>query len=129
MDVQERQIIRLAVPCEEPGGLDAPRSGHFGKSPCFTMVDVVDNVVVSVFSVSNDRHDDGDGCLTPVLTLGEHMVDVVIVAGIGRQPLLACLQSGIRVLGGEDRPDVRSVIGAFVGAELAPAGIDATAVH
>ena len=56
-------------------------------------------------------------------------MDVVIVAGIGRRPLLTCLQAGMRVFAGEDRPDVRSVIQAFIDAELVPVGNDATALH
>lgn len=129
MNDDERQILRVAVPSDEPGGLDAARSGHFGRSPNFTIVDIIDDVVVNVLVVPNDPHGTGDGCITPVLTLGENMVDVVIVAGIGRRPLLTCLQAGIRVFAGEDRPDVRSVIQAFIDAELVPVGDDATCSH
>ena len=125
----ERQILRLAVPSDLPGGLDAARSGHFGRSPCFTIVDVVDEVVVNTFTVPNHTHEKGDGCLTQVLTLGENLVDVLIVAGIGRRTLLNCLQAGMRVFAGEDRPTVRSVIEAFVDLELVPVGGDATALH
>ena len=125
----QREILRLAVPSDMPGGLDAPRSGHFGRSPSFTIVDVVDDVVVNTFSVPNQPHDKGDHGLTQVLTLGENSVDVVIVAGIGRRPLLTCLQAGMRVFAGEDRPTVRSVVQAFIDAELVPVGNDATALH
>jgi predicted Fe-Mo cluster-binding NifX family protein len=102
------QIIRLAVPSDEPGGLDAARSGHFKRSPSFTIVDLSDDVVVS---------------------LGENFVDVVIVAGIGRTALLHCVQAGMRVLAGEDRPTVRSVVEAYIDADLVPVGHDATALH
>ncbi len=129
MNQDEGQILRIAVPSDEPGGLDAARSGRFGRSPCFTIVDLIDDVMVNVLVVANDPHDKGDGCITPILTLGENLVDVVIVAGIGRRPLLNCLQAGMRVLAGEDRPDVRSVIEAFVDADLEPVGHDATCSH
>ena len=79
----QRQILRLAVPSDLPGGLDAARSGHFGRSPSFTIVDIVDDVVVNTFMVPNQPHAKGDHGLTQVLTLGENSVDVVIVAGIG----------------------------------------------
>jgi predicted Fe-Mo cluster-binding NifX family protein len=125
----ERQILRLAVPSDLPGGLDAARSGHFGRSPCFTIVDVVDDVVVHALTVSNQHHEKGDGCLTQVLTLGENLVDVLIVAGIGHRTLLNCLQAGMRVFAGEDRPTVRSVVEAFLDAELVPVGNDSTALH
>jgi predicted Fe-Mo cluster-binding NifX family protein len=129
MNTDDRQILRLAVPSDLPGGLDAARSGHFGRSPSFTIVDLVDDVVVNTFSVPNPPHQKGDHCLAQVLTLGENLVDVVIVAGIGRKPLLTCLQAGMRVFAGEDRPTVRSVVQAFIDAELVPVGQDATALH
>jgi predicted Fe-Mo cluster-binding NifX family protein len=129
MKDDQRQILRLAVPSDMPGGLDAARSGHFGRSPSFTFVDIVDDVVVNTFTVPNPPHVKGDHCLAQVLTLGENFVDVLIVAGIGRKPLLACLQAGMRVFAGEDRSTVRSVVQAFIDAELVPVGNDATAVH
>ncbi len=129
MREEPRQILRLAVPSDLPGGLDAARSGHFGHSPSFTIVDVVDDVVVNSFMVPNQHHGKGDHGLTQVLTLGENSVDIVIVAGIGRRPLLTCLQAGMRVFAGEDRPTVRAVVQAFVDAELVPVGNDATALH
>jgi len=120
--------IRLAVPSESPGGLDAARSGHFGRSPSFTLVDLVDGEIAGVDVVDNAPHRHG-GCMSPVLTLGTNMVDAVVVAGIGRRPLLGCLQAGIRVFAGEDRPDVRSVVEAFMEMELSPVGPDATCRH
>lgn len=120
--------IRVAVPSEAPGGLDAARSGHFGRTPYFTLVDIINGDVAAVDVVANSPHS-RDACLSPVVTLGENLVDVVIVAGIGHKPLLACLQSGIRVLAGEDRPDVRSVVQALMELELSPVGPDATCRH
>jgi predicted Fe-Mo cluster-binding NifX family protein len=128
MDYDDRHILRLAVPSDLPGGLDAARSGHFGGSPCFTIVDLSDDVVVNVRVAVNQKHH-GDHGLTPILTLGENLVDIVIVAGISRNALLHCLQAGMRVFAGEDRPDVRSVVQAFVDAELMPVAGDATALH
>ncbi len=128
MSSDDRPIIRVAVPSEPPGGLDAARSGRFSRSPNFTIVDLVDGSVIDVTVVANEPHGHG-GHLSPVLTLGERQVDVVIVAGIGKRVLLSCLQAGLRVLAGEDRPDVRSVIDAFVDADLSPVGSDATILH
>jgi len=120
--------LRVAVPSEAPGGLDSARSGHFGRSTYFTLVDIVDGEIGPVDVVANRPHSDG-GCMSPVLTLGENFVDAVIVAGIGQRPLLACVQAGIRVFAGEDRADVRSAIEAFVEMELSPVGPDATCRH
>jgi len=128
MNDTSEERVRLAVPTEAPGGLDAARSGHFGRSPFFTIVDLVDGEVATIEVVPNRPHESG-ACLSPVLTLGEHLVDVVVVAGIGRRPLLACAQAGIRVFAGEDRPDVRTVVEAFLDADLSPVGPDATCTH
>ncbi len=128
MNDDDQRILRLAVPSDLPGGLDAPRSGHFRRSPCFTIVDLSDDVVVGVRVAKNHKHHHDHG-LRPILTLGENSVDVVIVARIGHNALLHCLQAGMRVFAGEDRPDVRSVVQAFVDAELVPVGGDATALH
>ncbi len=120
--------LRVAVPSEAPGGLDSARSGHFGRSPYFTLVDIVGGEIGPVGVVVNSPHSHG-GCMSPVLTLGENLVDAVIVAGIGQRPLLACVQAGIRVFAGEDRADVRSAVEAFVEMELSPVGPDATCRH
>jgi len=117
--------LRVAVPSEAPGGLDSARSGHFGRSPYFTLVG---GEIGPVGVVVNSPHSHG-GCMSPVLTLGENLVDAVIVAGIGQRPLLACVQAGIRVFAGEDRADVRSAVEAFVEMELSPVGPDATCRH
>jgi predicted Fe-Mo cluster-binding NifX family protein len=128
MEIGESPIIRIAVPSEAPGGMDSARSGQFGRSPTFTIVDILDGSVNNVNVVANDPGDPS-GWLSPVLLLGERMVDLVIVAGIDKRPLLHCLQAGIRVFAGEDRPDVRSVIDGFLEAELSPIGPDAMSVH
>ena len=39
--------LRVAVPSEAPGGLDSARSGHFGRSPYFTLVDIVDGEITA----------------------------------------------------------------------------------
>ncbi len=128
MSDDDEQMLRIAVPSDKPGGLDAARSGHFGRSPLFTIVDIVDGSIVHVMVVENEPHADGE-CLSAVLTLGQYLVDVVIVAGIGPKPLLHSLQAGIRVFAGGDRPDVRSAVEAFLEAELDPVGPDATCSH
>jgi len=34
------ETLRIAIPTHGPGGVDAPRSAHFGRSDSFTIVDV-----------------------------------------------------------------------------------------
>ncbi len=126
-DAYDRQV-RVAVPSEAPGGLGAARSGHFGRTPCFTLVDILDDAIGGVTVVENESGGH-HGSLSPVVVLSAHLVDAVIVTGIGHGSLLGCVQAGIRVFAGEDRPDVRGVVQAFLGAELSPVGPDATLLH
>src|SRR5665647_307498 len=90
--------VRVAIPSELPGGLDAPRAGHFGRCDCFTMVDVVDGKVGEVEILQNAPHTEG-GCMAPVLVLAEHNVDAIVVDGIGGRPLMGFNQGGLPVVG------------------------------
>ena len=94
--------LRIAIPSELPGGLDAQRSGHFGRCDCFTLVDVVDGKVGEVEVLQNAPHVEG-GCMAPVLVLAEHNVNAIVVDGIGGRPLMGFNQVGIAVLAGVRR--------------------------
>jgi predicted Fe-Mo cluster-binding NifX family protein len=59
------ESLRLAVPSNNPGGLEAGRSDHFGHCDLFTLVDIRDNKIVEVETVSNQEHGAG-GCMVPV---------------------------------------------------------------
>jgi len=48
--VRDHTMIRLAVPSEDEGGLNARRSGHFGKSACFTVIEIDHGKPTSVYS-------------------------------------------------------------------------------
>lgn len=39
---------RIAAPSMVPGGLDAHRSGHFGRCDVFTLIDIENGKVVNV---------------------------------------------------------------------------------
>jgi len=92
----QSKSVRIAIPSELPGGLEARRSGHFGRCACFTLVDVADGSVDQVQVLTNAPHTEG-GCMTPVMTLAEHMVDAIVVDGIGGRPLMGFNQVGIEV--------------------------------
>jgi predicted Fe-Mo cluster-binding NifX family protein len=96
----EPQAIRIAVPSELPGGLDAERAGHFGHAACFTLVDITPAGEVGAVEVlQNAPHTEG-GCMTPVLFLAENNVNAIVVQGIGGRPLMGFNQVGIAVLQG-----------------------------
>jgi predicted Fe-Mo cluster-binding NifX family protein len=123
----QRKNVRIAVPSELPGGLDAPRSGHFGRCECFTLVDLDDGAVAQVQVLANAPHTEG-GCMSPVLALAEHMVDAVVVDGIGGRPLMGFGQVGIAVHAGSG-PDVKSAVGAYVEGGLPIVGFEGACQH
>jgi predicted Fe-Mo cluster-binding NifX family protein len=118
---------RIAIPSEAPGGLDARRSGHFGRCECFTMVDVVDGKVAEVAVLANAPHTEG-GCMAPVLALAEQNVDAIVVDGIGGRPLMGFNQVGIAVHAGVG-DDVQATVHAFVQGGLPVVGFDNACQH
>jgi predicted Fe-Mo cluster-binding NifX family protein len=87
---------RIAVPSNNPGGLEGARSEHFGHCDLFTLVDVENGTVIGVNTVANVEHGAG-GCMTPVSMLKEHGVQAILVAGMGARPLQGFAQVGIDV--------------------------------
>lgn len=89
--------MRVAIPSNAPGGLEARRSDHFGRCDLFTVVDFDGNKgVTGVETVDNVGHDEG-GCLVPVKILQEAKVDAIVVAGMGMRPMMGFQQAGITV--------------------------------
>ncbi len=109
----EPRAIRIAVPSELPGGLDAERAGHFGRAACFTLVDITHaGEVGEVEVLENAPHTEG-GCMAPVLVLAENNVNAIVVQGIGGRPLMGFEQVGIAVLqgvGGQVRESVDALL-------------------
>ncbi|KUO48933.1 MAG: dinitrogenase iron-molybdenum cofactor biosynthesis protein [Desulfitibacter sp. BRH_c19] len=91
---------RIAIPSENPGGLKAQRSGHFGRCDVFTIIDIEQGVIKDVHAISNVDHTEG-GCLVPVNLLAEQGVNGIIVSGMGLRPLMGFKNAGIKVYLGE----------------------------
>jgi predicted Fe-Mo cluster-binding NifX family protein len=103
---------RVAIPTDQPGGIDAARSDHFGHCPVFTIVDLdTEKGVVDVRTVANGSHEAG-GCLVPVRILREAGVDAIVVAGMGARPMQGFNDAGITVYfaSRETVPTVREAI-------------------
>jgi len=119
--------VRVAIPSELPGGLDAARSGHFGHSACFTLVDVVDGRIGKIEVLQNAPHTEG-GCMAPVLVLAEQNVDVIVVDGIGGRPLMGFQQVGIAVHAGLGA-NVCSTVDAYIAGGLPVVGFEGACQH
>ena len=108
----------IAVPSMHPGGLDAPRSGHFGRCDAFTLATVKDGKVVSSRVVSNVEHSEG-GCLVPVQLLQGEGANALVVAGIGMRPLVGFRNVGIQVMVGPGER-VSDVLEAYLAGTVRP---------
>jgi predicted Fe-Mo cluster-binding NifX family protein len=100
--------VKVAVPSEQPGGLAAQRSGHFGRAECFTIVDIVGDQVGDVTVLQNMPHAEG-GCMAPVMLLSQQRVNAIVVDGIGGRPLMGFNQVGIAVHAGTGQTVEHSV--------------------
>jgi len=101
------ESLLLAVPSNNPGGLEAERSDHFGHCDLFTLIKIKDGAVAEVTTVSNQEHGAG-GCMIPVQFLKGQNVDAIIVGGIGARPLQGFNEVGIDVFYA-DRNTVQNV--------------------
>lgn len=105
--------MRVAIPSDAPGGLDAPVSEHFGHCDVFTLVDIDDGKTGTVTLLDNDGHEQG-GCMAPVMFLKKENVEALLAGGMGMRPLSGFQQVGITVYTKEDASTVRDAIQLFI---------------
>ncbi len=112
-------VTKIAVPTNNPGGMSASRSDHFGHCDLFTLLDIEDGKVVATASHDNIAHEAG-GCMVPVKVLAEQGVQAIIVGGMGARPLGGFAEVGITVYFAhkEQYPTVENVANAFVAGNL-----------
>jgi len=100
--------MRIAIPSNNPGGLEAGRSDHFGHCEVFTIVDLSENnEVENVSTIANGEHKAG-GCMVPVKVLEEAGAEVIVVGGMGARPMQGFASVGIKVYFA-DRGSVKTV--------------------
>jgi predicted Fe-Mo cluster-binding NifX family protein len=89
--------MRIGIPSDIPGGLDASVSAHFGHCDIFTAVEIDDDQVKTVWTIDNDGE---HNCMVPVRKMAEAKIDAVLIGGIGRRPLMEFNNNGIKVFVG-----------------------------
>ncbi len=109
------KTLKLAVPTNNPGGMEAGRSDHFGHSDLFTIINLEDDKIASVETVGNVAHGAG-GCMVPVQHLKDQNVDALVVGGMGMRPLIGFNEVGIDVYYAhrEEYQDVQAVVDGFL---------------
>ncbi|MBR3181687.1 MAG: NifB/NifX family molybdenum-iron cluster-binding protein [Eggerthellaceae bacterium] len=101
--------MKIAIPSETADGLLSMRSGHFGHTPYFTIVEYNDAMeIVSAEAVKNVDHDEFGcgGVIEYVLGLG---VDGILTAGMGMPPLMRFTENGVIVYAEVETPYVGDV--------------------
>lgn len=89
--------MRIAIPSNKPGGLEAGRSDHFGHCDLFTIVDLdTDNKIENVSTIVNGEHQAG-GCMVPVKVLHEAGAQAIVVGGMGARPMQGFAGVGMSV--------------------------------
>lgn len=103
----------IAIPSQNPGGLEAEISDHFGHCDAFTIVTIEEGAVGEVTVLPNTDHAEG-GCLAPIQTLAGHGVEVLVAGGMGARPLAGFQQAGIAVHFKEDAASVGAAVELFL---------------
>ena len=88
--------MKVAIPCANPGGLEAQVHAHFGHCDAFTVVTLNNGAVGEVEIVPGVPHEQG-GCLAPVNVLASLGVKALVAGGMGMRPLMGFNQAGIEV--------------------------------
>ncbi len=107
----------IAVPSENPGGLDAGVGAHFGHCDLYTLVQVVDGKMADIKVIPNVPHEQG-GCLAPVQHLANNGVTQMIAGGMGMRPLMGFNQAGIAVYFGGESKTVGQAVEAMLDGKL-----------
>jgi predicted Fe-Mo cluster-binding NifX family protein len=93
----------VALPSNNPGGLDAELAAHFGHCDLYTLVTLDEQGVKEVAVLPGVDHQQG-GCMAPVQYLASHGVKAMIAGGMGLRPLMGFNQMGIEVFYGGNQP-------------------------
>ena len=115
------ETLKIAVPTNGTGGLDAERSAHFGHADSFTLVEIVSGQIVNGTTITNPPHSQG-GCGMTVNLLAQAGVDTAIVMGMGGGPLAAMSANGMTPLFDDQSPTPRAAVEAYLAGALTAFG-------
>jgi predicted Fe-Mo cluster-binding NifX family protein/DNA-binding transcriptional ArsR family regulator len=112
-DENGRGPMRLAIPSETDQKLQSTRSGHFGHTPYFTIVNYDEDMnIAGVEAVKNVDHDE-QGCGGVIEYVKGLGVDGILTIGMGMPPLMSFTQSGVTVYSETQTENVGDVARKF----------------
>ncbi len=112
--------MKIGIPSDSPGGLDAGVSAHFGHCDLFTAVEIDGSEIKGVWTIDNDGE---HNCMIPVRKMADAGVEAVLIGGIGRRPLMEFQNNGIRVFVGA-AGKVKDAVSNYMSEGLMEATID-----
>ena len=107
----------IAVPSDQPGGLDARVGAHFGHCEVYTLAKIDNGEVKDVQIIPNVPHEQG-GCMAPVNYLAQHGVKILIAGGMGLRPLLGFNHVGIDVYYSAGAASVQEAVSGILSGNL-----------
>lgn len=110
---------KVAIPSNNPGGMEAGMGMHFGHCDIYTIVEVDGNEIKSVSTLENVPHVQG-GCMAPVQHLASNGVQALLAGGMGMRPLMGFQQVGINVFFAGEHATVGQAVAAFLNNNLQP---------
>jgi len=93
-DTSQMDRIKIAIPCVGQANLQAQVSPHFGRCDFYAIVTLEEGEIKTIEHVMNGVHSD---CASPVRTLAEKGVSLMLVEAMGMRPYLAFNQLGIEI--------------------------------
>lgn len=101
----------MLFPLSILGGVEGKRSEHFGHCDLFTLVDISDGEIIKIQTLDNVAHGAG-GCMVPVKLLQDNNVHMIVVSGMGANPLQGFAEADIEVFFAPKAPyqDVKSLL-------------------
>ncbi len=109
--------LLIAIPSNNPGGIDSELAGHFGHCDLFTLVKIEEGKVADVSTLPSMPHEQG-GCMAPVNYLAGNSVNILVAGGMGMRPLMGFESVGIDVYHYNGIVKVADIIAAFVNDKL-----------
>jgi len=108
--------MKIAISAENKNGLDSPVSHHFGRCPCYVLVEMDEGGIVNAESIENPFFQQHQPGMVPNF-INDQGVNVMISGGMGRKAIDFFQQFGIDVATGASGT-VRSTLDSFISGGL-----------
>ncbi len=108
--------MRIAISADDPNGLEAVVSPHFGRCPYYVLVDVVEGQIAAIQAIENPYFRQHVPGVVPEF-IRRQGVDVMLTGGMGRRAVTFFEQFGIEPVTGASGT-VRHALSQYLGGDL-----------